>query len=327
MDKVRWGVLGAADIATKKVIPAMQKGQYCDIRAIASRDLNRAQAVAKELGIARAHGSYEELLSDPDVDAVYIPLPNNLHVSWSIKAIEAGKHVLCEKPIAMSAAEARELLASAQAHPKLKVMEAFMYRFHPQWQTAKRLVDEGQLGELRAVQSFLAYHNMNPRDVRNRVETGGGGLMDIGCYGISIARFIFGAEPRRVFGIVELDPSFHTDRMASGILAFAHGTGGFTCATQLYPTETARIVGHEGMIEVEVALGAPLDRPARIRFYRGGEVQEMLMPICNHYTLQGDAFSRAVLDDSPVPTPLSDAVANMEVIEAVRRSSDLGGWV
>ena len=327
MDKVRWGVLGTADIATKKVIPAMQNGQYCNIRAIASRDLKRAQAVAEELGIAQAYGSYEEVLSDAGVDAVYIPLPNNLHVTWCVKALEAGKHVLCEKPLATSTAEVRELLAIAQAHPNLKVMEAFMYRFHPQWQTAKRLVDEGQLGELHAVQSFLAYYNVNPQDIRNRVETGGGALLDLGCYGISFARFIFGAEPRRVLGILEFDPSFHTDRMVSGILSFAHGTGAFTCATQLYPTQTARIAGYEGTIEIEVALNAPPDRPTRIKVYRGGEVQEMLMPICNQYTLQGDAFSRAVLDDSPVPISLNDAVANMAVIEAVAQASHVGGCV
>src|SRR5437667_8809394 len=235
LEKVKWGVLGAASIATKKVIPGRQKGERSEIAAIASRDLKKAKDAAKKLGIAKAYGSYEELLADPNIEAIYNPLPNHLHVPWSIQALEAGKHVLCEKPIAMSSAEAQKLADTARQYPQLKVMEAFMYRFHPQWQQARRMVNEGKIGELRTVQSFFSYYLDDANNIRNIAEAGGGGMMDIGCYTVSLSRFIFGSEPERVSGIVEYDPRFKTDRLSSGILDFGHGTSTFTCSTQLVP--------------------------------------------------------------------------------------------
>jgi predicted dehydrogenase len=327
MRKLRWGVLSTALIGTAKVIPAMQAGQFCQIEAIASRDLGRAQTVAHELGIPRAYGSYEALLADPDIEAVYIPLPNHLHVPWSIRALEAGKHVLCEKPIGLSAAEARQLLESARRHPHLKVMEAFMYRLHPQWQRARQLVAEGAIGELRTIHTFFSYYLTDPTNVRNVAEWGGGGLMDIGCYCISLARFIFDSEPQRVCGIVEYDPVMKVDRLASGMLDFGRGTATFTCATQLAPYQRVNICGTAGRIEIEIPFNAPVDRPCRIWHQRGEAVHEILLPTTNQYTVQGDRFSLAVLNDTPVPTPLEDAVANMEVIEAIVRSAERGAWV
>ena len=224
MKTVRWGVLSTANIATTKVIPAMQQGVYCEFTAIASRNLEQAQAAAAQLGIPKAYGSYEELLADPDIDAIYNPLPNHLHVPWSIKALQAGKHVLCEKPIALTAAEAQQLADVAKQYPHLKVMEAFMYRFHPQWQRARQLVSEGKIGTLRTIHTFFSYYLDDPLNVRNRADSGGGGMLDIGCYTVSVARFILGSEPRRVFGIVEFDPQFKVDRLASSILDFGSGT-------------------------------------------------------------------------------------------------------
>src|SRR5712691_11658912 len=229
MQKVRWGVLSTATIGTGQVIPAMQQGTYCEIAAIASRSPEKARAAAAQLGIPKAYGSYEELLADQEIDAIYNPLPNNLHVPWSIKALQAGKHVLCEKPIALTAGEAQRLLEAAKQHPNLKVMEAFMYRFHPQWQRARRLVLEGKIGELRTIQTFFSYFNDDAHNIRNIAEVGGGAMPDIGCYAVSVARFIFNAEPQRVFGIVEYDPRLKTDRLASGILDFGRGTSTFTC--------------------------------------------------------------------------------------------------
>jgi predicted dehydrogenase len=319
--------MSTALIGTAKVIPAMQAGEFCQIEAIASRDLARAQTVARELDIPRAHGSYEALLADPEIEAVYIPLPNHMHVPWSIRALEAGKHVLCEKPIGLSAAEARQLLEAAQRQPRLKVMEAFMYRLHPQWQRARQLVVEGAIGELRTIHTFFSYYLTDPTNVRNVAEWGGGGLMDIGCYCISLARFIFDAEPQRVCSIVEYDPEMKVDRLASGMLDFGRGTATFTCATQLAPYQRVNIYGTEGRVEIEIPFNAPVDRPCRIWHQRGDDVQEMLLPTTNQYTVQGDQFSLAVLNDTPVPTPLEDAVANMEVIEAIVRSADSGTWV
>jgi predicted dehydrogenase len=327
MSKVRWGVLSTANIGLAKVLPAMQRGQFCEVTAIASRRLEAAQAAAAQLGIPKAYGSYEALLADPAIDAIYNPLPNHLHVPWSIKALEAGKHVLCEKPIGLTSAEARELVAEAGQHPHLKVMEAFMYRHHPQWQRAKAIVAGGGVGELRTIQSFFSYFNDDPNNIRNRVDIGGGGLMDIGCYNISFSRFIFAAEPTRVLGIIERDPQFRTDRLTSGILDFGRGTATFTCSTQLNGYQRAHIHGTEGRVEIEIPVNAPPDQPCRIWHQRGRDIQEIVFDTCDQYSIQGDHFAAAILDDTPVPTPLADAVANMQVLEAVVASAETGGWV
>jgi predicted dehydrogenase len=326
MSKVRWGVLSTANIGLQKVLPAMQRGEYCDITALASRSLEKAQAAASRLGIPKAYGSYEELLADPDVDAIYNPMPNHLHVPWSIKALQAGKHVLCEKPIALSAAEAQELADTARQYPKLKLMEAFMYRHHPQWRRAKQIVGEGGIGELRTIHSFFSYYNDDPSNVRNQADIGGGGLMDIGCYNISLSRFIFGTEPQRICGIVEFDPQFNTDRLASGILDFGRGTATFTCSTQLTSYQRVNIYGTSGRVEIEIPFNAPPDRPTKMWHQHDGNIDEIVFDVCDQYTLQGDLFSQAILNDTPVPTPIEDAVANMRVIDAVFQSAKSGGW-
>ncbi len=319
MTNVRWGVLGTAKIGREKVIPAMRQGRYCEITAIASRDFDKARETAASLGIAKAYGAYEDLLSDPDVDAVYVPLPNHLHVPWTLKAMEAGKHVLCEKPVAMSASEARSLAEAARRRPRLKVMEAFMYRHHPQWKRTKALVDDGRIGYLRTVHSFFSYYNVDPLNVRNQSDIGGGALMDVGCYCISLARYLFGGEPLHVAGVMDVDPSFGTDRLTSGVMEFETGTATFTCATQLVPHQRVHVFGTTGKIEIEIPFNAPSDRPTRIRVTTKGETEEMTFPVCDQYTLQGDAFSRAVLQGEPVPVPLEDAVQNMTVVEKLRQ--------
>lgn len=326
MPKIRWGVLGVAKIATEKVIPAMQQGESADVVGIASRTLEKAQHAAQELGLAKAYGSYKELLDDDDIQAIYNPLPNHLHVEWSIKALEAGKHVLCEKPIGLSAAQGQKLVDEGARRPHLKLMEAFMYRHHPQWQTARQLVRDGGVGELRAIQALFSYHNVDPDNVRNIAHIGGGALMDIGCYPISVARFIFGAEPNRVCGIVEYDPNFKTDRLDSAILDFGTGTATFTCSTQLVPYQRVNIYGTAGRIEIEIPFNAPPDRPCLMWHERDGHTEEIAIPTCDHYTIQGDLFSKAILNDTPVPTPIADSVANMRVIEAIVRAGKSGGW-
>ena len=327
MSKVRWGVLSTAKIGTEQVIPAMQKGQYAEIMAISSRSLDKAQAVAKRLGIPKAYGSYKELLADPEVEAIYNPLPNHLHVSLSIEALEAGKHVLCEKPIALSAAQAQQLVDAARQYPDLKIMEAFMYRFHPQWQKAKELVTTGQIGRLRAIQTFFSYYNVDPDNIRNMADIGGGGLMDIGCYPISVSRFIFDAEPLKVVGTIERDPNFGTDRLTSAVMEFEQGISTFICSTQLSPYQEVLIEGTEGWVKIEIPFNPPIDRPCRIWHQRDGAVREISLEICSHYTIQGDLFSQAVLQDTDVPTPIEDAVANMKAIDAIFQSADSGSWV
>ncbi len=319
--RLRWGVLGNAKIAREKVIPALQQSSLGSVHAIASRDATRASAVADQLGIARCYGSYGELLADPEIDAVYIPLPNHLHVPWSIEALEAGKHVLCEKPLGLDAEDAQRLADAANNHPELKVMEAFMYRFHPQWQRVRDLVRDGSLGTIRNVHSTFSYHNVAPENIRNRIEAGGGALMDIGCYGISLARYVFDAEPVNVYGSMDLDPTFGTDRLTSGLLEFESGTATFTCATQMIPHQRVLVFGTAGRVEVEIPFNAPPDRPCRVILQRGGEEEIIVTEAVDQYTLQGDAFARAVLHDEPVPTPLDDAVANMRVIDRVRTAA------
>lgn len=330
MSKVRWGVLSTAKIGREKVIPATQRSQFGTVVAIASRDLSRAKAAAAELGIERAYGSYQDLLSDKNVDAVYIPLPNHLHVPWSQRALKAGKHVLCEKPIGLSVAEAEQLAGAAAARPRLKIMEAFMYRFHPQWLKARQFVREGRIGRLRTIQAFFSYFNDDASNIRNHRDMGGGALLDIGCYPISLSRFIFDAEPDRVLGQIERDPNTEVDRLTSGVLEFFQGTATFTCGTQLMPYQRVHIVGTSGRIEIEIPFNAPSDQPCRMWVQlltpRGTPTEEIRCDTCDQYTLQADAFARAILDDTEVPTPLADAVANMRVIDRVFASAKTNAW-
>ncbi len=326
--KVRWGVLGVASIATRKVIPAMQKGQYAQIAAIASRDADKAKQAAANLGIPKAYGSYEELLADPEIDAIYNPLPNHLHVPWSIRAAEAGKHVLCEKPIGLNVAEAVELLA-AEKRTGVKIGEAFMVRTHPQWIRTRELIESGEIGELRSIAGFFSYFNNDPGNVRNVPEYGGGGLMDIGCYPINTSRFIYGEEPVRVWGLVERDPRFGTDRLASAILEFPQGHATFTCSTQLVAYQRMQFFGTKARLEIEIPFNAPIDRPCRIAVDTGadlfgGGMRREEVPVCDQYTIQGDRFSQAVLDDTAVPVPIEDSIRNMAVIEALFRSGQSG---
>jgi len=329
-DKVRWGVLGTAKIALAKVIPAMQRSQWCEITAIASRDLAKAKDAARELNIPNAYGSYDELLADANVDAVYNPLPNHLHVPWTVKAAEAGKHVLCEKPIALNAAEAKTLI-DVRDRTGVRIQEAFMVRTHPQWLETRRLIRSGRIGSLRSIGGFFTYFNPDPANIRNKLELGGGGLMDIGCYPITIARFMYDAEPRRVLGMIERDPVFGTDSLTTAVLDFPKGHATFTCSTRLAPYQRMIFMGTEGRIEVLIPFNAPNDRPTRILVDSGedltGASSEIIeVPVCDQYEIQGTLFSRAIREDREQEIPLEDAISNMAVIDAVFQSARTGKW-
>jgi len=306
----------------------MQKGEWSLIAAIASRGLDKAKETAQELGIEKAYGSYEELLADPQIDAIYNPLPNQLHVPWTIKAAEAGKHVLCEKPLSMTVAEARTL-RDVQKRTGVKIGEAFMVRTHPQWLRTRELIASGRIGDLRSIQGFFSYFNVNPQNIRNIPECGGGALMDVGCYPINISRFLFAEEPVQVLGLVERDPELKIDRLSSAILDFPSGQSIFTCSTQLVPYQRINIFGTKGRIEIEIPFNAPVDRPCRIMIDDGSDlfgagITIETFPICDQYTIQGDSFSRAILEGTGIPVPLEDAIKNMAVIEAVFRSAASG---
>lgn len=328
MKKLRWGILSTSNFAKTKIVPAMKQCKLCTIDAISSRAREHAFAIAQDLSISKAYGSYEDLLADDELDVIYNPLPNHLHVEWSIKALEAGKHVLCEKPVGLSAQDAQRLIDAAKAHPELKVMEAFMYRHHPQWRKAKELVDDGSVGELKAIQSVFTYRNMDPKNVRNMPDVeGGGGLMDIGCYCISLSRFIFGDEPTRVCGQLEMDENFGSDRLVSAMLDFKQGMASFLCATQLLTYQRVNILGTHGRVEIEIPFNAPPDRPCKMWRQTENGVEEIVFDICDQYAIQGDLFSDAILNDKPVPTPIDDALKNMKVLDAVKNSAESNGWV
>ena len=328
--KVKWGVISTASIGIRKVIPSMQRGAWSEVVAIASRDGNKAESVARKLQIPKAYWSYEDLLADPEIEAVYNPLPNHLHVPWSIKAAEAGKHVLCEKPLGVSVADAKALL-EARDRTCVKIGEAFMVRTHPQWLRTRELIQSGRIGDLRAIMGAFSYFNRDPANVRNVLDWGGGGLLDIGCYPITTSRFILGEEPTRVIGLVERDPEFKTDRLASAILDFPSVQVTFTCSMQMVPYQRMQFFGTKGRIEIEIPFNAPNDRPTRI-FVDGGRdvfgtgITAESMPTCDQYTIQGDIFSRAIRGDGDVPVSLEDAVRNMAVIEAIFRSAETGRW-
>jgi predicted dehydrogenase len=325
-NKVRWGILGTSRFALEKMIPAMKGGQNSAIVAIASRSRDKADAAAAHFDIPTVYGSYEELLADPEVDAIYNPLPNHLHVPWSIRAMEAGKHVLCEKPIAVTAAEAATLVDVRTRTGRL-VEEAAMVRTHPRWLGAREVVRSGRIGELRAINGFFSYFNDSPQNVRNQPGVGGGGLLDIGFYPITMSRFIFEAEPVRVMGLLDVDSRFGVDRMASAILEFPRGHAVFTCSTQLVPHQSLDLLGTQGRIGMEIPWSMPDDRESRLVVTDGaGGGEEVWFAACNQWGWHCDLFARAILEGAQAPVPIEDSIANMRVLDALFRSAQSGKW-
>ena len=323
-DVLRWGILSTASIGVQKVIPAIQRAERCEVVSIASRNTARAEEVAAQLGIGRAHGGYEDLLADDDVDAVYIPLPNHLHLDWTIAAARAGKHVLCEKPLAITAADAERMIAACESEGVL-LMEAFMYRLHPMWQAVRDLIASGRIGELREVQSWFSYFNDDPADIRNQTEAGGGALFDIGCYSVNLSRMLFGAEPVRVQGEVRRDEHLGIDVSTSGILGFPDGVATFTCAIRSEPDQRVHVYGSRGRISIEIPFNIPPDLPTRVFLTAGGDppvrpdTETLTFEPADEYAIQAERFAAAALDGEPVPTPPSDALANLRVIEELFR--------
>jgi predicted dehydrogenase len=327
MTKLRFGILSTADIARKKVIPGMRTADRVEVVAIASRDGATAERVAAELGISRSHGSYEALLADPEVDAVYIPLPNHLHLEWTLAAANAGKHVLCEKPLALTADEAQRMVDACDASG-VRLMEAFMYRLHPTWVAVRELVESGRIGRLRAVQSWFSYFNDDAGNIRNVIEYGGGALMDIGCYSINLSRMLFDGEPTNVQAALVRDPVTRVDVLTSAILEFDEGHATFTCAIRAEDDQRVEIYGSEGRISVGIPFNIPPDRPTQVSVFAGGDppvapaVEVLTFETADPYGSEAQRFAEAILDGRPTPTPPEDAVANMRVIEEVFRAAE-----
>jgi predicted dehydrogenase len=320
MATLRWGILSTAGIATEKTIPGIRRAARCEVVAIGSRDVERARAVAGRHGIARVHGSYEALLADPDVDAVYIPLPNHLHAEWTIAAARAGKHVLCEKPLAMTASEAQRMIEACRAEG-VTLMEAFMYRLHPSWVAVRALVASGRIGRLTAVSSWFSYYNDDPANIRNIREYGGGALFDIGCYSVNLSRMLFGAEPTRVEASIVRDTASGVDVLTSGLLEFPGGVATFTCSTRAEPDQQVHVYGTDGRISVGIPFNIPPDRPTHVYLTAGGDppvapaTETLTFEPADPYAVEAERFAAAILDGAPLPTPPEDAVDNLRVIE------------
>ena len=326
---VRWGILSTADIAVRKVIPGVRSAARCEVVAIASRDGELARVAAARLAIPTAHASYEALLADPDVDAVYIPLPNHLHAEWTIAALRAGKHVLCEKPLAMTADDAQRMVDVARDTGR-HLMEAFMYRHHPTWVAALDLVATGRIGTLTAVQSWFSYFNDDPANIRNIAAYGGGALFDIGCYSVNLSRMLFGGEPVRVGASLRRDRGTGVDVLTSAILDFEGGIATFTCSTRTETDQRVDIYGTTGRISIEIPFNIPPDRPTRIRLTAGGDppvapaTEVVEFTTADPYAVEFERFATAVLDGGPTPVPPEDGVANLRVIEAIFAAADQG---
>ena len=325
MKPVKWGIISTANIGVAKVLPGMLKSKDIEIVAIASRKLKTAQGWAGKLGIPKAYGSYEEMLADPEIEAVYNPLPNHLHVPLTMAAAKAGKHVLCEKPIAITAKEAMQL---KKAPKNVFIAEAFMVRHATQWLAVRNLVKKGKIGEVRAIQVMFSYFNKDPKNVRNMADIGGG-FLDIGCYPITVSRFIFDAEPQRVTATIDRDPKFKTDRLAGGLADFGDGRHlSFTISTQLAPYQRVQIMGTKGRIEIEIPFNAPPDEPNRY-FVQGMEMNQGVwteLPVSDQYQLQAEAFGRAIRKNKRPDWGVDDAIQNMKIIDAFFRSEKSRKW-
>ena len=330
MTKIRWGILSTAKIGVKQVIPAMQQGEFSEVAAISSRTPEQAQKIAKQLKIPKYYGSYEELLEDPEIDAIYNPLPNNLHCEWSVHAMKAGKHVLCEKPLGLTCEEV-EILIRTRDECNIKAGEAFMVKVHPQWTAVYDKIVNREIGDLRLIQGMFSYHNADPQNIRNIPETGGGGMWDIGCYPVTLSRYLFREEPERVAASLEFDPLMKTDRLGTVIMDFPSGKAVFGVSTQLVPFQSMHIFGTSEHLEVLIPFNAPRDRPCVVH-QDGGDIlgentRVHSFPAVDQYTLQGDEFSRAILDDTEVPSTFEDSLANTRVLLAIFRAAAEDCWV
>ncbi len=327
--EIVWGILGTAKI-NDKVIRPMNAAPKCRVKGIASRTEEKAREAAARYGLEVAYGSYEALLADPEIDAVYIPLPNHIHVEWTIKSVEAGKHVLCEKPIGLDAQQVERLIAARDKHGRY-IQEAFMVRTHPQWLKVRALIEEGVVGELRSVTGAFTYHNTAADNIRNKSELGGGGLLDIGCYPITTSRFIVGREPRRVVSLIEQDPVFKVDRLGSVLMDFDGVQASFFYSTQTHPYQRMQFHGTKGRIEVEIPFNAPNDRPTRLLVsdrISDGTVNDrhVELPACDQYGIAATTFADAILSGRPQTISLEDTRANMRVVDAVFRSAQSRAW-
>lgn len=320
--RLRWGVLGCAGIAINSVIPGIQQSKTGQVVAIASRDKSKAEQTARDLSIERAYDSYETLLNDPDIDAVYIPLPNHLHMEWTIKAAEAGKHVLCEKPIALNAEQAQQMVDACEK-AGVFLAEAFMYRHHPRYEKIIEMINSGEIGEVRSIHANFTFNNAGDKgNIRFKKEWGGGSIYDVGAYPISVGRLLLGREPHAVTVQALFSPEHDdVDMMASGLIEYDNGVGlTFDCGMWAQFRNQLEILGSDGRIEVPSAFVGHAD----FVVHSNDTSRTETFPELNAFTLQVDQFANAIHGHEALRFPSQDAVLNMKVIDACIRSAREG---
>ncbi len=325
MQPLQLGILGVSNFFRKRIAIPIPTSPVIDMVALASRSEEKARQAAQEYGVARAYGSYDALLNDPQVDAVYISLPNHLHAEWIKRAADAGKHVLCEKPLALDAAEAQDCLDYA-AERGVTVMEAFMYRLHPQWLHVRNIIRQQEIGSIHLVESFFGYNNTDPSNIRNQPDTGGGALLDVGCYAVSASRFLTGSEPQRVISLAQVDANFGTDVLFTGMLDFGMARATFTVATQTFPYQRVTVHGSSGVISLTIPFNAHADTDAEVIVTTRVGTREIYLPAEDQYILEFEAFAQAVNDQAVPPISPADTVNNMRVLDALKKAHQTGQW-
>jgi predicted dehydrogenase len=326
MERVRWGVLGVSEHFIRRVVLPIKKSSIVELYGIASRSPEKAKNTAEKYGITRSYSSYDELLEDENIEAVYIPLPNHLHAKWIKKTADKGKHILCEKPLALTKDEAQESVDYAKSKGVL-IMEAFMYRFHPEWQRVYELISVGEIGEVQSIYTFFAYNNPDPKNIRNNPDYGGGGLLDIGCYAVSISRFLLGKEPRKVISLIYNDSNFKVDILSSGIIDFGKARSLFTVATKLFSNQRVDINGSRGYINILIPFNIYPDVPAKVSITTSVGTRTLEFFPVDQYGLEFESFSLSIRNNKSTPIPSDDIVNNQKVLDALFESAKTKSWI
>lgn len=321
-EKINWGILGAAAIAKDQLMPAIKQSTNSNLMALASREIEKAKIIAEANNIPKCYGSYDELLNDPQIDAVYIPLPNHLHMEYTIKAIQKGKHVLVEKPICLKSNDVEEIIKVMNDFPQVKVMEAFMYKLHPQWIKVKELITDGAIGKLKFIQSSFSFFDDNPKSIVNTKEYGGGSLYDIGCYPVSVSRFLFDDQPKLICANMEIDPNLGIEVTTNCILEFENGRSQFFSSIRMKDNQNVKIFGTEGIIELVLPFNPLPNKQAEIILIKNETKEIIKVDSCNQYEIEVSLFSKSIIENTEPPVSIYDSLNNMLVIDKIFESAN-----
>lgn len=325
MNQMKLGILGVSGHFIRRVLFPLKKSQLIEVYAISSRSKSKAKEAAEKYNIPQYYSSYEELLNNKSIDIVYIPLPNNLHPEWIKKCADNKKHIICEKPVALNASDASECINYAK-NKNVYIMEAFMYKFHPQWKRALEFIRMGEIGGINMIHTAFGYNNPDPNNIRNIKDAGGGSLMDIGCYAVSVPRFLLESEPKRVISLMNYDKVFQTDILSSAILDFGYARATFNVSTKTFPYQKVEIHGTQGIIIIQLPFNAFLDVKAKITVMTSVGAREINFEPVDQYQIEFEEFVNAIRNNQPSPISIDDAINNMKVIDAIIKSNKSGKW-